>query len=115
MVKHYFSEDYDEDAYMKNEKISAQTRSSKIEDNFTGLGRLKFGAPNFVSDCNECLEKLSALRKKFREHMIVMISKLEKLTKKPSGKINLAYMVEILQRLDYNGHYSNLIENHYRN
>ena len=74
-------------------RVSEGTRGEKIEDGFNGLGILQFSSADFFPDLEECSDSLKALSKKFTMHILTMISRLEKLTKKPSGKIILNYML----------------------
>lgn len=86
------------------------TRTAVIEDRFTGIGILQFSSPDFMTDLEKCQDELSKLRKKFRQHMLVLTKGLGGLASKASGKIILSYLVEILQRLDYNSYYAKQVE-----
>jgi len=82
-----------------------KSRSSKIEDKFTGMGLLNINSGNFVQNVEECSEKLNQMRTQFEKHMLVLTTNLNKLTKTQSGKIILNYLLEILQRLNFNSYY----------
>jgi len=69
------------------------------------MGLLNFNSGNFVKNCEECSMKLNELRTKYEKHMLVLTTNLNKLTKNQSGKIILSYLLEILQRLNFNSHY----------
>ena len=45
------------------------------------------------------------MRTQFGKHMLVLTTNLNKLTKTQSGKIILNYLLEILQRLNFNSYY----------
>ena len=69
------------------------------------MGRLLFSNPTFVTDLAECQSKLNFLRDKFEKQMKFLTVNLNKLTKTLSGKIILSYLLEILQRLNFNSFY----------
>lgn len=100
----YGESDFDEED-LGGIKDGEGTRQQRFEAAFNGVGKLRFNSEDFLSDCEQYLDKLNELRKRFRKLILVLTSKLDKLTKKPSGKIILAHLLEILQQLDYNKHY----------
>ena len=51
------------------------------------------------------MKKFDALRGNFERSMFNITTNLNKLTKTQSGKIILGYLVEILQRLNFNSYY----------
>lgn len=69
------------------------TRQQRLEQAFNGVGRLRFDSEDFLSSCETYLDRLQALRKKFRKLILVLTSKLDKLTKKNSGKIILSHLL----------------------
>lgn len=84
-----------------------RSRSRKIEENFNGIGILRFTSSNFTNNLHEFFDKIEKLRHKYKNHMMVLTTNLNKLTKTQSGKIILSYLLEILQRLNFNNYYIN--------
>lgn len=74
-------------------RVSEGTRGERIEEGYSGQGILQFNSPDFFPDLEECSDSLKTLAKKFRTQILLMITRLEKLTKKHSGKIILNYML----------------------
>lgn len=69
------------------------------------MGLLKFSSDNFANTFQECMQQLNMLREKFEKHMLILSTNLNRLTKTQSGKIILNYLLEILQRLNFNSYY----------
>ena len=122
LIKYYLlSDDFDnmsddDDAYSRGNQpghndsydmdpATSKSRSRKIEDKFTGMGLLSINSSNFVQNVDECSEKLNQMRTQYEKHMLVLTTNLNKLTKTQSGKIILSYLLEILQRLNFNSYY----------
>jgi len=115
LVRHYFldsdnpdqNSDDEDEMFVNNDYSSTdqKSRSQKIEENFPGVGILRFNSMNFTQYSQECFEKLEKLRHKYKNHMMVLTTNLNKLTKTQSGKIILSYLLEILQRLNFNSYY----------
>jgi hypothetical protein len=111
LVKEYLHGDSDlDEEELGGIRDGEGSRQRRAEAAFNGVGRLRFDSPDFLRDSETCLDSLHELRKKFRKLILVFTSKLDKLTKKPSGKIILSHLLTILERLDYNRHYMGQID-----
>lgn len=92
--------DYDSD-----NSFDINSDQDEGQKQFTGMGILQFSSNSFVTDLSECQSKLNFLRDKFEKHVKILTVNLNKLTKTQSGKIILSYLLEILQRLNFNSFY----------
>jgi hypothetical protein len=106
LIREYLLSEADQDVEEDSDtSFDSGNRRGQASGGFNGLGILMYSSSSFVTDLAECQAKLNFLRDKFEKQMKVLTVNLNKLTKTQSGKIILSYLLEILQRLNFNSFY----------